>query len=102
MYTSEIDKKFKKTFWVFEIIAFELVALNTHFYWQRILVTGVQYVKKKSQDFRYFQDRILGSEFFLNDQKIWQNYCRADFSIVSDPLTWSLSISILTGGFLDI
>ena len=36
-----------------EIITFDLVALNTRFYRERILVIGNQYVKKQSQDFRY-------------------------------------------------
>ena len=37
-----------------EIIAFKLVALNTRFYWERILVIGCQYVNKQSPDFRYY------------------------------------------------
>ena len=40
--------------------------------------------------------------FFLNDQKIWQIYCRADLSSVSDPLTCWLSIGVLIWGFLGI
>ena len=36
-----------------EIIAFELFALNTRFYWERTLVIGRQYVNKQSQDFRH-------------------------------------------------
>ena len=38
----------------FEIIAFELVEIDTSFYCERILVIGCQYVNKKSQDFRYY------------------------------------------------
>ena len=41
-----MQKKMKKFFSVFEIIAFELVALGSHFYGQRKLVTGSQYVNK--------------------------------------------------------
>ena len=50
----EMHKKIHKMFFDFEIIAFELVALNTRFYCKRILVIGSQYVNKQSQDFRYF------------------------------------------------
>ena len=49
-----MQKKFRKLFFGSEIIAFELVALNTGFYWERILVIGCQDVNKQSQDFRYF------------------------------------------------
>ena len=38
----------------FEIYAFELVALDTCFYWDKILVIGCQYVNKQSEDFRYY------------------------------------------------
>ena len=46
------EKKIEKVFFDSEIIAFELVALNSYFYWERILVIGCQYVNKKSEDFR--------------------------------------------------
>ena len=36
---------------------------------------------------------------YLNDQKIWQKFCRAYLSSVSDPLLSSLSISVLTRAF---
>ena len=41
------------------MIAFELVAVDTRFYWARILVIGYQYVNKESQDFRYYSSRIF-------------------------------------------
>ena len=44
-----MQKKIQKFFFDLEIIAFELVALNTRFYWERILVIGCQYVNKQSQ-----------------------------------------------------
>ena len=50
----ELHKKIQKYFFGFEIIAFELIAWNTRFYWERILVIGCQDVNKQSQDFRYF------------------------------------------------
>ena len=36
-----MGKKSVKMFFYLEIIAFELVALNTRFYWERILWSGV-------------------------------------------------------------
>ena len=49
-----MQKKVKESFFDFEIIAFELIALNTRFYWENILVIGCHYTNKKSHDFRYF------------------------------------------------
>ena len=49
-----MEKKIEKIFFGSEIIAFELVALNTRFYWENILVIGCQYGKKESQDFTHF------------------------------------------------
>ena len=49
-----MQKKIEKIFFDFEIIAFELVALNTRFYWENILVIGCHYANKESQDFIYF------------------------------------------------
>ena len=49
-----MQKKIEKIFFDLEIIAFELVALNTCFYLERIVVIGHQYVNKQSQDFRYY------------------------------------------------
>ena len=46
-----MQKKIEKIYLDFEIIAFELVPLNTGFYWENILVIGCQYAKKESQDF---------------------------------------------------
>ena len=54
MQIMEMQEKIKKIFLDLEKIAFKLVALNTRFYWERILVIGCQYVKKQSQDFRYY------------------------------------------------
>ena len=54
MKISEIEKKIEKFFFHSQIIAFELIALNTRFYWERILVIGCQDVNKQSQDFKYY------------------------------------------------
>ena len=35
-----MEQKLQKIFFDFEIIAFELVALDTRFYWEGILVIG--------------------------------------------------------------
>ena len=48
----EMQQKIQKVFFHFEIIAFELVALNTRFYWETIPFIGWQYINKHSQDFR--------------------------------------------------
>ena len=48
-----MQKKVEKIFLDFEKIAFELVVLNTRFYWERILVIKHQYVNKESEDLRY-------------------------------------------------
>ena len=49
-----MQEKIEKIFFSFKIIASELDALNTRFYWERILVMGCQYVNKQFQDFRYY------------------------------------------------
>ena len=49
-----MEKEMEHFFLNFEIIAFELVALNTRFYLGSILVVGRQYINKQPQDFRYF------------------------------------------------
>ena len=58
-----LSKKFQKTFFDFKIIAFELVELNTRFYWERILVIGCRYVNKQSQNFRYYSNKIFVADF---------------------------------------
>ena len=54
MQISEIEKKIEKAYSIYVIIVFELVALNTYFYRERILVIRSQYANKQSQDFRYY------------------------------------------------
>ena len=41
-------KKIQKIFFHFEIIAFEMVSLNTRFHWLRIVVIRSQYVNQQS------------------------------------------------------
>ena len=54
MQISEMEKKNEKIFWILKKIGSELIWLNTHFYLERILVIGVQYINKQSQDFRFY------------------------------------------------
>ena len=44
MKIGEIQKKIPKIFLDVYEAAFKLVVVNTRFYWERILVTGCQYV----------------------------------------------------------
>ena len=59
-----MQKKSREMFFDFEVIAFELVAVDTRFYWERILVIGCQLVNKQSQEFRYYQNRIFWADIF--------------------------------------
>ena len=96
-----MQENIQKIFFDFEIIPFELVALDTLFYWQRILVIECQYVNSlnisDTTKMEYFE-LIL----FLNAQKIWQKYWRENLRSVSDLLTCWLSISVLTWRFVGI
>ena len=96
-----MQENIQKIFFDFEIISFELVALDTLFYWQRILVIECQYVNSlnisDTTKMEYFE-LIL----FLNAQKIWQKYWRENLRSVSDVLTCWLSISVLTWRFVGI
>ena len=54
MQIPEMQKKIQEIFFGLEIMAFELVVLNTRFYWEIMFVIGCQYVNKKCQDFIYY------------------------------------------------
>ena len=82
-----MHKKIQKTFFGFQINAFDYVALNTRFYWDRIPVIGCQHVNKQSQISDTTITEFSELIFFHSDQKIWQTYCRADLCSFSDPLT---------------
>ena len=58
-----MQEKILKIFLYFEVILFELVLLETRFYWERILVIGCQYINKQSQDFRYYWNRMFWADF---------------------------------------
>ena len=53
MQTPEMEQEIEKSVLTVEIIAFELVALNTRFYEENILVIEIHYANKESQDLRY-------------------------------------------------
>ena len=58
------SKKLRKSFFDFVIIALELLALDTRFYWGRIFVIGWQYVNKHIPDLRYYYNRVFRADFF--------------------------------------
>ena len=95
-----MQKQIVKIFFDFEIIAFELVALNTHFHWQTIHFIGDNVLTNSLKILDTTKKEFFELIFFLNDQKIWQSFCQADLSSVWDPLTCWLSISVLTRDFL--
>ena len=59
-----MQEKLQKIFFGLEIIAFQLVALNTRFYRGRILVIGSRYVNKQCQNLKYFYEKIFELFFF--------------------------------------
>ena len=81
-----MHKKIQKIFFGFEITAFELVALNTRFYWERILFIGYQYVNKQSQDFRYYQHRIFRAHFLSHCSKNTRKILACWFRRFFEPL----------------
>ena len=97
-----MQKKIRQIFSDFEIIAYELVVLNSRFYWETIHFIGCPMVTKSLKILDTSKAEFFGLIFFQSDQKIWQKFCRAYLSRVPDPLTCCLSISVMTRGFLGI
>ena len=62
-------------FLVWGIIVFELVALNTHFYLERILVSGVNMLSNSLIISDTSKTEYFELKFFHIEKKIWQNYC---------------------------
>ena len=54
MHILDKQQKMEQKFSNLEVIGFELIALNTRFYWERIIFISCQYVSKQSEDFRYY------------------------------------------------
>ena len=68
-----MEKKIQKMFFGFEIVDFELVALDTSFYWENILVIGCPKMEKKIQKM-FFGFEITPFELVaLNTRFYWQN-----------------------------
>ena len=102
MYSPKKQQKIQKIFLDFDIIAFELVVLDTRFYWERILVIECQYIHSSRKILDTTKTEFSELICFRSDQKVWLKYCRADLRSLSDRLTCWLSISVLTRGFLGI
>ena len=78
-----------------------MIALNSHFYWGRILAIGSQYDNRKFQDIKILlRQHSFKLKFFQSYHKIWQTYCRANLSSVLDPLKCWLSITVLAQDLL--
>ena len=97
-----MQKKIQKIFFDFDIIGFELVALDTCFYWERILSSGVNMLTNNLKISDITKTELFELISFQSDQKICQKFCRADLSSVSEPLTCWLSLSVLRRSFLGI
>ena len=94
-----MQKKIENIFSILKKVAFELVAWNIHFYRERILVIGTQYIKNSLKISDTTNTKFFELKFFQSDQKRWENYCRADFSSVLDRLTCWLSMGFRHGTF---
>ena len=73
MYILEVQKKLPKIFFDLEIIAFELVALNTRFYWERYLSSGVNILKNSLKNLDTTKIELLELISFQNDKKCDKN-----------------------------
>ena len=97
-----MQKRIENIFFDFQIIEFELVALNTRFFEREYLSSGVNMLKKSLKNLYTTKTEFLERIFFQSDKKVWQNYYCADWGSLLDPLTCWLSISVLTRGFFGI
>ena len=97
-----MQKKIQKIFFELEIIAFELVALKTPFTKTEYFSSAVNMVTDGLKISDTTKTEVFEVICFRNDEKTWQKSCGADLRSLSGPSTSWLSISVLTGGFLDI
>ena len=97
-----MHQKVEEIFFDFEIIAFELVTLDTRFYWEEYLSSGVKMLTNILKISATTKTELFELIFFQSSQKIWQKYCPEDLSSLADALRCWLSINILTWGFLGI
>ena len=98
-----MEEKTEKKIFKINLIAFELVALDTRFYWERTLApSGVNMLTKSLKISDTTKTKFSEVVYFHSDQKIWEKYCRSGLSNLSDHLTSWLSIIVLRRGFLGI
>ena len=97
-----MQQKIQKMFFGFEIIALELITSDPRFYWEIYFSLGVNMLTNTLKISDTTKTEFIDLTSFQSDQKIWQRYCRADLSSLSDPLTCWPSISVLTWSFLRI
>ena len=94
--------KFDKTYLVFYIIVFELVALNSPFTENEYLSSGVKVLTNGVKILPNAKTNIFELKFPQSDRKVrWDYYC-ADFCIVQGRLTSWLSQGVLKRDSLDI
>ena len=86
-----MQKKIEAIFFDLEIIAFELIALNT-----------VNLLTNSLKIWDTAKTQFFEPTFFQRSQKIWRKYCCADWSSVCDLFIFGLSISVLMPGFLGL
>ena len=70
MYIPDIQKDIQKIYFDLEIIAFDLVSLDTRFYLERILVIGYQYDKNTLKISNTTKTELFELISFQSDQKI--------------------------------
>ena len=84
----EMQREIEKIFFDFQIIAFELVALNTRFYTQReYILSSVHMFTNSLKILDTAKTEFTKLIFFHIDKKMRQKHCLADLSSVSFPLT---------------
>ena len=71
-----MQTKIEKIFFDLEILASELVALNTSFYWETMHFIAVNVLTKSPKISDSPITELFELIFSLNDQKILEKYCR--------------------------
>ena len=80
-----MQQKFEEIFFVFEIVAFELIAVETRFYWEREYLSSA--VDMLTNSLKISDSSKTGAFeliFFQSEQEIWQKYYRADLRYILD------------------
>ena len=97
-----MQQKIQQIIFDIEIILFELVALVIPFTERELLSSGVNMLTNSLKISYSIKTELSKMMHFQIDQKIWEKYFPADLSNLLEPLTCSLSISVLTRGFLGV